>query len=265
MEATTRLYKYRCWNNTLHKRALTHNELYFASPADINDPFDFKITIDYSLLDTIEKRECYVDKLICDAYDILVERGINIALKKKELMWRLVNDRDRMQEEYNTTNFQWTDQRFGVISFSERWDSVLMWTHYSDNHKGFCIGYNREKFRSSNLFGLAGPVVYTDYYPQVNPLDPDLKNELLIKTHTKALDWKYEKEFRLTILWDEKNPSNEERILNVPDDFIEEVLLGMCVNDENKSEIVEIGKRKNIPIFMITKKPNSFLLEKIRL
>lgn len=265
MNETKKLYKYRCWNNPLHKRALTHNELYFASPADINDPFDFKISIDYSLLNTIEKRERYVDKLILDAHSILVERGINIALKKKELLWRLENDRDQMQDEYNTTDFQWTDERFGVISFSERWDSILMWAHYSDNHKGFCIGYNREKLRSSNLFGSAGPVAYKDYYPQVNPLDSDPKSELLIKTHTKASDWQYEKEFRLTFLWDEKAPTNEDRILNVPNDFIEEILLGMCANDKTKSEIIEIGRRKNIPIFTITKKSNSFLLDKKRL
>mgnify|MGYP002227506002 FL=1 len=29
-----------------------------------------------------------------------------------------------------------------VGCFSERNDSLLMWSHYADEHRGLCIGYN---------------------------------------------------------------------------------------------------------------------------
>ena len=31
------LYKYRCWDNELHKKILTENKLYIASPKDFED------------------------------------------------------------------------------------------------------------------------------------------------------------------------------------------------------------------------------------
>jgi len=37
------LYKYRDWNTKHHRRVLAHNEIYFASPQTLNDPFDIAI------------------------------------------------------------------------------------------------------------------------------------------------------------------------------------------------------------------------------
>jgi hypothetical protein len=44
------LYKYRTWSDKNHQSCLKNNELFFASPSQINDPFDTKISVDYSLL-----------------------------------------------------------------------------------------------------------------------------------------------------------------------------------------------------------------------
>lgn len=39
---------------------------------------------------------------------------------------------------------------FGVVSFSKRNDSILMWSHYADSHKGFCIGFHTKiEFRDA--------------------------------------------------------------------------------------------------------------------
>ena len=39
------LYKYRDWRNGFHKKILSHNEVFFASPSSLNDPFDCKTPI----------------------------------------------------------------------------------------------------------------------------------------------------------------------------------------------------------------------------
>ena len=44
------LYKYRVWEHDYHKRILTEDEIYFASSADFNDPFDCAIPIRYDAL-----------------------------------------------------------------------------------------------------------------------------------------------------------------------------------------------------------------------
>jgi len=39
----------------------------------------------------------------------------------------------------------------GVLSLSECWDSVLMWSHYADNHRGICIEFDTTELPHPNL------------------------------------------------------------------------------------------------------------------
>ncbi len=263
MEEYPTIYKFRTWSNLFHQKALTHNQLFYASPADINDPFDFKINIDYSLLDSGAKREKYVTQLVSETLETIIRKGISPAQKKEELLYRLLFDRDRMQDEFNQTANLWTNNRFGVISFSLRWDSILLWSHYAENHKGFCIGYNKQKLTNSNLFDTAGPVNYIDSYPRLDPLNIDKENEAFTKTYSKASDWEYEKEFRLTKLWPNIDPSIKERTIEVQNDYAEEIILGMNISQEHEKAIREIAKQKGIKVYKIGSKRNSFLLEKL--
>jgi len=144
METSDTLYKYRTWSDKNHQSCLKNNELFFASPSDINDPFDFKISLDYRLLDTDEKKEQYVDKLLNDIKHVM-KKDIDFEAERRELINRIKNDPDQMEREYQSSNSKAMDLRSGVISLSERWDSILMWTHYAEGHKGFCIGLNRKK------------------------------------------------------------------------------------------------------------------------
>ena len=36
------------------------------------------------------------------------------------------------------------DRRFGVCALGERADSILMWSHYADEHAGICIEFDTE-------------------------------------------------------------------------------------------------------------------------
>jgi hypothetical protein len=58
------LYKYRNWTDENHKKMLKENELFFASPRSFNDPFDCKIPVNFSILNTNEKIDLYVKALI---------------------------------------------------------------------------------------------------------------------------------------------------------------------------------------------------------
>jgi len=54
-------YKYRSWNDPYHKKILTENEIYFASPNKLNDQKDFKISVSWSL--PIKQIKQFADKL----------------------------------------------------------------------------------------------------------------------------------------------------------------------------------------------------------
>ena len=56
---------------------------------------------------------------------------------------------------------------------SGRWNSILMWSHYGDNHNGFCIGFNEMKMRNNGLFHRGGTVNYSKSFPELNPLSDE--------------------------------------------------------------------------------------------
>lgn len=93
------------------------------------------------------------------------------------------------------------NNELGVFSLTRSWDNTLMWSHYTNSHKGFCIGFNRNSplFKkeikvNGSQFSLK-PVEYSENRIKI-PIERGMKidpNFLL----TKSIDWKYEKEERL--------------------------------------------------------------------
>jgi hypothetical protein len=81
----------------------------------------------------------------------------------------------------------------GILCLAPMWDSALMWSHYSDHHKGICIGFHR----GIDIFYTALKVIYQDELPVVTtPIDKG--RELYDKVFlTKAKCWEYEQEWRI--------------------------------------------------------------------
>ena len=85
---TNILYKYRSWYDKNHKKCLTQNELYFAAPDDLNDPFDFKIsTMDISQIDSQEK----------------ISEFIEIIYNKSSEVIRRTMDKEKLQRNFTKT------------------------------------------------------------------------------------------------------------------------------------------------------------------
>lgn len=263
MEDQSIIYKYRDWEKDFHKNVLLKNELFFASPANINDPFDFQVTPDLKMLDTEEKRLQFINKMLDDHIDSYKSVGLSVKEIKKKLAHEMSTSLGMIQEQYDSVNRKWTNDRFGIISFSYRWDSILMWSHYSNNHKGYCVGFNKEKILNCGQIGSAGLVNYFDDYPSIDPIGSDQIKEITLVSHSKSREWKYEEEYRITNLWD-TTPCLNERILKFTDDFISEIILGLCIGDTAKSEIIKIATNKGIPIYQIVKRKRSFLLDRIK-
>lgn len=108
---------------------------------------------------------------------------------------------------------EYVDLNIGVSCFSETHDHALMWGHYSNKHKGFCIEYDMDLLIEKNpkIAGQLIPVIYTVTRPifDKNMISSfDIKNGKLEvaayanKYFTKALVtkskiWRYEKEWRV--------------------------------------------------------------------
>jgi len=93
-----------------------------------------------------------------------------------------------------------------VSCFSEENDNMLMWSHYADGHKGFCLEFDTNYDPFTKMF----PVSYSENIPEIdaNKIINNPDNYLeTIKANLlhKYIDWRYEKEWR--VLHQEKTTS----------------------------------------------------------
>jgi hypothetical protein len=89
-------------------------------------------------------------------------------------------------------------QRFGLLCFSAAWSDPVIWAHYSDKHRGLCLGFEIpsevERAQTKRV----------DYIPEPLPFPADflrlgVEQKLAIVTKmifTKFRHWEYEHEIR---------------------------------------------------------------------
>lgn len=83
----------------------------------------------------------------------------------------------------------------GVSCFCERPDNLLMWSHYGDHHRGFCLEFRTDL----KPFEKIRQVKYSSQMPTFDLprmlCDGDF-GQILELFCTKAIDWQYEREWR---------------------------------------------------------------------
>jgi hypothetical protein len=88
-------------------------------------------------------------------------------------------------------------QNMGICSFAESPDTLLLWSHYADHHRGCCVEYH---CKNNKLSKLSQKVRYTNSVPKISAADfagPN-KNDVFDSLWlTKASCWSYEKEWRV--------------------------------------------------------------------
>jgi hypothetical protein len=258
-----KVYKYRGWNSDNDKNVLLENQLFFTSPKDFNDPFDCRIPYDFSLLDDDTKINMYLAQKENDSKNTISQENLKKLIKDFEL--KLRNQAVKVQEEYNTLYFDGVDKHFGVLSLSERWDSILMWSHYADHHRGYCVGFWEEKLRK-NFYVSGGQVIYPkdNSFPRLSPIGDDIEN-MIQQSHAKSSDWSYEKEYRLAKIFYPEIATTTDRIQLYPDHFISEIVIGLTASPQTKEELIQIGKIKNVEVYECIKKPFKFEIDRRQL
>lgn len=112
--------------------------------------------------------------------------------------------------------------RIGILSLTERWDNMLMWSHYGAQHKGICIGFHT----SIGVFREVCRVVYTDDYPIIKRPQDDTSVVMAKSFLTKAKCWEYEREWRIPKRW--MLPGEEAALRLSATNLSEKDLDGLC-------------------------------------
>ena len=190
----SRLYRYRSVDGPGQARTQRIIETglhYFASPNSFNDPFDCRPNF------TLDGDENSVRNYL---YNMWARQAPHMSERerKQEVDAILLDpNRDPRIPENNNIFAGAYDSlvtsQIGVLCLSEVKDSILMWSHYADCHRGVCLVYDT----SNEFFVNAQPVRYQRERPRVNPVTQTNDQMLDNSIFTKSDAWAYEKEWRI--------------------------------------------------------------------
>lgn len=156
-------------------------------------------------------------------------------------------------------------KHYGIFSGSAKWNGILLWSHYANNHQGFCVGFKEEKLRHFGGFVRTGVVMYEKDFPEIKYKKEESRQEklhrIVIQTTTKSEEWAYEEEYRLIKVFVEQ-PLSFERCVQIPNDIFFDVTLGINISVENKEEIIEVCRQKGILVYQAQKVPFKFAIDR---
>ena len=275
------VYKFRDCENEYHRRMLLQNEIYFATPKSLNDPFDCHIDCNFSSLTDTEIEE-YINDQIQYEEEVAFKSGKSIDKKGlRKIIEETINNEEKLlkfQKKYNDDNFNTLNKNFGVFcccqntKHEEGWQNIMLWSHYANGHKGFCVGIDKNVLCSKVT---NGPLNVKPVYPTLKPLVAIEKNRkniienFKVEISSKFISWEYENELRFVKINTNKDNLNglkeEDRTLILPLGIIEEVTMGLCIDDWHKEAITNICKSKGIKLYQAVKKPFEFSIDRFRL
>ena len=260
------LYKYRSFQENIledkryQRDALIKGELYFANHDQLNDPFDLKIR---KKIESLPKE----DKIM----NILFLLAKADGSKSFALLWQEAKDihNDNLKEDpniYKRRSIEATIKsnnmiKRGIFCLCEKNDDILMWSHYGSSNQGFCVGYNTQMLidfmgRNHDLLAFLKVKYFSEYPEYKISFAPKNIEELISNLISKSIIWSYEKEWRLII-------HNQTNIaVSIPDEIVEEIILGSNILPETEQEILSIQKNKypHAKIFKVEPDDSQFKL-----
>jgi hypothetical protein len=178
------LYKYR--SGSIYDLAnLSDGKLWFPSPTSFNDPFDCALRIE-------------LDDLSDDAVEAVIKSMIaDESLDEKKMASLSTGTAKQIIKESLLTEIENAIKELrGVCCFSEVVEHPLMWGHYSNGHRGFCLEFDTSK---DPLFEKAHKVKYPKTIPRLDANNIAQSNftSVMDLVLTKQEDWAYEREWRV--------------------------------------------------------------------
>ncbi len=157
--------------------------------------------------------------------------------------YRLVINGSEADPEYEQMK---VGPEWGICCLSAVRDHILMWAHYANGHRGFCLQFlnnindpfcakrrpdDPDPAAQSHSDISPFPITYSINYPVV---DRSFDYEQLVRNGllTKATPWKYEKEWRLLDL-------NGRGVRKFPSQFLTGVIFGCEMSEDHKEKVRE--------------------------
>lgn len=208
------------------KYIFENKTLRFSSPLSFNDPFELRP---------------YISEIIDEEEHLVVSKAS-----------QYINNIGKSNQFYYDNVIKPLLLDIGVLSLSETHTNLVMWAHYANNHSGIVLEMDElHPFfhtppHKHDLLHKVRKVEYIAKRPIVNS---DMWENTLL---TKSKEWKYEKEYRMIILFDEEDRSTDKYNINFPPEIVKSVYIGCKAEQETIKYIKHItskGEWRHLKIF----------------
>lgn len=238
---------------------LENKSIRFSQPLAFNDPFEFKPVI--SDIVSGEFFQAYLEEhleSIADEQLLKLPSSYRAVVNKQQLKDLIQNQfagnsalftdlLKKSAKQVSTVFSAQSNEMIGVLSLTEKNDNLLMWSHYADSHRGFCIGFdsnhpffNQKRSEKDEFYHLR-KVVYLSRRPSKSMMDMDGTDLLLLKSDV----WDYEQEWRMCssltnadVVFDSVSPSVH--LFKFPCDALKEAIIGANAGKEFLEKITNL-------------------------
>lgn len=238
---------------------LSGQAIRFSSPAVLNDPFELKPHL--AALASPEHMEAELNRLLPEIFrEELSKLAPELQLKISDEALRgavlshypqinrgvqgMVNLLMPKLQEVMARKFE---ELIGILCLSATADSLLMWAHYADSHRGFLIEFDQ---RSMFFDRRVSPddelrhlhqVTYNSQRPALALADVTDFSPFM----TKGADWEYEAEWRMIMTLDSASRiigegMNAVHLFDFPADALTAVIFGCRMSETKKAEIRKV-------------------------
>lgn len=208
---------------------LQNLKIRFTQPCELNDPFESALLVQTDAYpDWEEQMLREAEQLVPETEeDRVMLEGLKDELREraKQMMTPQAVGRE-LADRINRAQ--------GVLSLSRTNDSLLMWAHYGDSHKGYVLGLDDSHpwfYEANGLRESTKPhnVVYTSRRTPIKAGSEDFYERLLCY---KSLEWAYEQEVRIFRTFGatqdrfNQNKLDDVHLFDIPKECIKEIFIG---------------------------------------
>lgn len=203
------------------KIILTEHTLKFSRPDDFNDPFDCDIDlINFDFNENINPQVEKEIKIIKELY-----KDNDDVANTSEVFWQDVY-RNSQKDKRNSCR---------ISCFSLKNDSVLMWSHYADKHKGACLEFNNtleKPFVNLSNEEISEGIVSYEAHKKINYMSEDRLSAVYKLFFNKSESWSNEFEYRMITL------NNKDDIQKFNPFFLSAIYFGIKVSEDQVKSFI---------------------------
>jgi Protein of unknown function (DUF2971) len=261
MTGVTHLFHYQRFRPDRLATTVHEHKVHCAGPRDFNDPWDCRPCYDESILDdpaVYDKQVEFFDRVDRKYGPPKTDeqRGQQLQLLRtdpsflKSLLRQMAGIDKPIHERYR------------VFCLSSKADSVVMWSHYADKHRGVCLEFRTKEEEFSGAYR----VEYSERYPSFNLADDSLAHNLLPLV-TKSAAWSYEHEYRViaeehAMALSAGSLHTHHGFLAIPSTSLTSIIVGCETDSGTRDRVREIVTRSGraVAVKQAVRVPNQYSL-----